>query len=1011
MFLEEDMSSPSLEPIVQHRVVRAGAGAGKTTRLVAEVINRARDHKKQNGVFPRMVLTTFTRKATQEIRERLILKACEQDDVELLEYLSSPSFLQVSTIHGVLSLFLRRYGHLTGLDNGFTFLSDIEAHRWAQKLVRDLCLSDPKAAELVGQLSVKRVAEICRFLSHRFLESEEVRPPDIDDLTEMAQHHWMGVTNEVQPVLEKLKAQTSDLKFLEFGKVLEQILKDLQNLSGDIEKQLELCRQRIPKKPPINRKTQNISEDLNEELDKSLKYLKENLERVEFKSSHWPEHLGVLSQLQSFAQVFHQEFFKLKKSKGAFEMVDLESLSFHILKSHPGIAQAFASDFDYWLIDEFQDTSPLQTDLLKLLIGSRPTFVVGDPQQSIYLFRGARSEVFAEHERQIESQGGKLETLDQNWRSEPELLEFFNDVFSSLSRDFSRMRPRAPVQDPSKIVARLCPTTQEDRLKVISAQVETWLKEGAQPEEIAILAKTNRELAFIARDLSLKGFPTHLHVASGFFERREIMDAMALLKFLVHPFDNENLILLLRSPWCKVPDAEIISRLESRKTSFWEQISQLPHPVISRLIQLRESTRTVGITATFEEALREFGWIDFSKHHDVTGRRESNLWKLLHLLKTEEKQPGFSFLKFIDQQLGGGDTDTGSEEADAIASLEPHHIQLMTIHSSKGLQFRHVLLPNLEKKMRSGRRPPQQIDRTRHMWTASLPLGENSDNLGTLLDLKLTREKQAAEEKEFLRVFYVALTRAQHSVCLVWSDPAEKGSWLEKLPMSLEPGRHQTAHYSYEVLQSSGQVGKYSKVSEIETPVRPLYQSNLAGAKRKISVTELILEQSAVEIERSAIPASRVTEGIKKTHEGVMIHKMMETLHSHWDFNFQSVAQEWFGARAAEILSAVDWVKALQEVPMKSLIQSGHVEWGYQLKENGHIVEGQIDLWGEVNGQCWIVDYKSGSQKYEEQAMDQLTHYAKAVSHLTTASEIKICVIYPLERVVKTRTVPCPKKT
>src|ERR1700712_3645685 len=105
--MEFFVSGPS--PQLNLEIVRAGAGAGKTTRLTRQVLDVVAEFLRTEKRFPHLVVTTFTRKATQELRERLMLEAVSHGDFALLEYVSSKSHLSISTIHGVLSLFLSRF--------------------------------------------------------------------------------------------------------------------------------------------------------------------------------------------------------------------------------------------------------------------------------------------------------------------------------------------------------------------------------------------------------------------------------------------------------------------------------------------------------------------------------------------------------------------------------------------------------------------------------------------------------------------------------------------------------------------------------------------------------------------------------------------------------------------------------------------------------------------------------------------------------------------------------------
>jgi ATP-dependent helicase/nuclease subunit A len=105
--LEENVSSNAFSLIHQSQLIRAGAGAGKTTRLISTFLDFVREFHNQNGDYPRVVITTFTRKATQEVKERLLVSAINEKKV--FEYINQKSRVHISTIHGLLSLFLSQF--------------------------------------------------------------------------------------------------------------------------------------------------------------------------------------------------------------------------------------------------------------------------------------------------------------------------------------------------------------------------------------------------------------------------------------------------------------------------------------------------------------------------------------------------------------------------------------------------------------------------------------------------------------------------------------------------------------------------------------------------------------------------------------------------------------------------------------------------------------------------------------------------------------------------------------
>ena len=152
------MSSPASE--LKKSMVRAGAGAGKTRGLVEKVVEVYR-HFQRHQQLPRIVLTTFTRKATQELKERLILKACNERDAGLLQFVSDPSRLQISTIHGLLNVFLRQVGHLAGLDSGFQIVSETEAVHMARLALREVVVESPTSLKWLETYGFERVLAMC----------------------------------------------------------------------------------------------------------------------------------------------------------------------------------------------------------------------------------------------------------------------------------------------------------------------------------------------------------------------------------------------------------------------------------------------------------------------------------------------------------------------------------------------------------------------------------------------------------------------------------------------------------------------------------------------------------------------------------------------------------------------------------------------------------------------------------------------------------------------------------
>ncbi|HND86162.1 MAG TPA: UvrD-helicase domain-containing protein, partial [Pseudobdellovibrionaceae bacterium] len=279
-----------------------------------------------------------------------------------------------------------------------------------------------------------------------------------------------------------------------------------------------------------------------------------------------------------------------------FSRHEVCALAEEIIRKSDHARAHFSAQFDYWFIDEFQDTSPRQTQLLTEWIGSTPHFVVGDPQQSIYLFRGARPYVFHEKHREMLKQGAREFNLLRNYRSQPEIIHFVNDYFSERP-GFSPMETR-PNHDVNSQVLKQAQTPvqywnmavnsgdaigemedheseeggdlQNDR-RLIGAAIRAKSLQvlGARWSEIAVLTYTNSQSERVLQFLRDQGIPARLEGTADFFTTALAMELAAVVRFMLVPNHNENFLALCRTPELGLSD-QLLGDLmfEIRKKEF-----------------------------------------------------------------------------------------------------------------------------------------------------------------------------------------------------------------------------------------------------------------------------------------------------------------------------------------------------------------------------------------------------------------------------------------------------------
>lgn len=778
MQLEKNMSSPTFE--LDSKIVRAGAGAGKTTQLTQNIYDIATNYKKTHDKWPRLVVTTFTRKATQELKERLIVKACDEKNDGFLEYVDSGANIHISTIHGVLNLFLRNYGHILGWDNSFQIINKREANILAKTIIKEMdsnsewefWLEHFSYSDLTGLL-LNYYEISCRLPEAIAIDEKHLR--------ELVKKYLKAQQQELRSLAELIISHIQNEKWLKWA---DYLLKVPEN---DILDYLSAFGRRPSK-------TKDIDEEFNESFKTRYERVKKNLEKSGLLLDEVAGAANFFNKFELLAKKFVNKYLEYKKKLSKLEMQDLELISHLILNQESSLGEAFAQEWDYWLIDEYQDTSPLQEALLKKLIGKSPSYIVGDPQQSIYLFRGARSEVFARKEQELIN---KRERLSKNYRSYSELLSFINDLFSHFEQSFMKMDFSHRYGEPQeeRVVAKFYNGNDK---KFVAKEVLGLMQQGISPEKICVLSRKNKPLMDMAFFLNSLSLPTHVHASGGFFQRREILDVLSLVRFLVNTSDNENLVGLLRSPWLAIEDSKIIEWTVEWKhwsCSLWQHLKYIKASVVEILEELLEKSEKWGVYTTTEICLKDWGVITYSHYHDASGRRESNIWKLFTQWHEQEKKPGFNIFNFLNQTQLDLSESEGAEEADAVAALEPNCINLMTIHASKGLQFEYVFIIEAGKKpqLSNGAQENNKIhlDENHNFWSFAVPTQEAGKKEKTVLDHMCIESIIEQELRESDRLFYVAVTRAVKNIYISWEGKYDENSWLGRCRFPLQLGTHQ----------------------------------------------------------------------------------------------------------------------------------------------------------------------------------------------------------------------------
>lgn len=984
------MQSPASS--LKTKAIRAGAGAGKTYNLTHEVIQQALAFYEEKKRWPQFIVTTFTKKATQELSERLMTLALK-DFPQAMEFVSSSHYLRVSTIHGVLDDFLKEHGHVIGLKSDFSYLKEAEALFISKKILKSMI--EQKRARSESLLQFFSFSQLHQFLRISWVKDlHGFQPHTMEEGLQLLSEKLQVAKANVQQVLAAIPQYQLPEKWKIVEKTLSRVLLflDIEPWKNSQEA-IELI-ESLDLRSGLKLKSHPDSSLIYNDLKSAVELLRELTS-----SAYQVETLKNLHQCNQDFKVLQAEYFKevlqAKIVASRIEMSDLETLSLQVIRQDPRAAVLWSHKKDYWFIDEFQDTSPQQLQLLKALIQKKPYYLVGDPQQSIYLFRGARSEVFSEAFLEVEKGGGELHFLAKNYRSTPQLLSFINSAALKLGENFSEMKPAREDSDLSEdVVVFTAQKTDDDlnsELKFIETSIVDLQKQGVTLDRIAILVRKNRDLELIGQYLSRQNIPVHLHSSGLFWKRREVRAALSLLKFLLHPHDNENLVQLLRVPLMTVSDQQLVDLMNLEGSSLWSKMkSNCENGIYGRsgeiLFSARLEKQELGLVVAFENALYKLGFFDFHLKLDPTGRGEGNLWKFIGLLKNYERERGASLVQFVNDCDKAIDNEAS---VDSPGSVEKNKVNVMTVHASKGLQFEYLFLPFLAQKPYREHHSAFSVDEKERRWSIRAPATEfDTQSSSSLFEKKVLADFHDRQNEEDLRVLYVALTRAIRKIHLSWTLPVPETSWAHLMSYLLDKEPSSPLTFRLKVLDQSSL--EHSQLTEskssVLSPRRPYQTIQREPLKMQSqAVTKLVAKN------QKSYKAAYI-----KKQQGILFHRLVEVIKYPVAKDLPQLLDTWFGEQQDEALHALNYILALKEPPMVELMQVGKVEWAFRYLQGDKTIDGQVDLWSIFENTLWVVDYKSGEKILLDKSFAQLAIYAEALKeHLQWQGPIKTAVIYP----------------
>ncbi len=817
-----------------HVVLEASAGTGKTSVLVERYLNLLRA-----GVEPANILAiTFTRKAAAEMRERIVRRLREAaarseiDKARWIELRDRLGEIAISTIDAFCLSLLHEFPLEADLDPGFDMADETEVPRLvdealdrALRIFTHQARSEPDIALVLAQLGVSRTrAGLAALLERRLVAWDALNrflasgPPDLT-----AQQVCRRTASALLDVLRTAAGGLRQL--LADGPVdhprYQLLVREIDRLA-DAESQTDaairsvidrVCQHFLtadgkPRKAAAisgYRAEHYPSPDGSKRHRAAVVQLGEPVARV---VGAFRRDLNVVLArgVRKMLAIALAQYRRALDARSVLDFSDVLERALALLRQMDEFSQSrfrLESRYHHVLVDEFQDTSRAQWELVSLLIESwgeglgiaaQPSiFIVGDRKQSIYRFRDAEVAVLDEAARYIEGLrpsgpglSGPRRAISRSFRAVPELLAFVNDVFAEVAQPGTRPDDFR-YDDSDRFPVNLAPDERRSPALGISAgpdpetcaaaaatEIERILREDSVRDrktgvprrvragDIAILFRSRASHREFEQALEARGIPTYVYKGLGFFDADEIKDVSALMRYLANPDSDLRAAAFLRSRFVRVSDPGLAALAPALARAL---TADEPSPAFARLSEedrrvLEHARRYLRECLPLVDRIPPAELIEqilpaTAYAYELRGPRLLQSWENLKKMRglvRRIQNRGYATLAriadYIDLLSAGDESNAVIEALDAV--------NLMTVHASKGLEFPIVFVVNIAKGASGPPKPMRVIAGANR---------EPSVSIGPFVS-EVDEAEREREKQETRRLLYVALTRARDRLYL-----------------------------------------------------------------------------------------------------------------------------------------------------------------------------------------------------------------------------------------------------
>ena len=389
----------------------------------------------------------------------------------------------------------------------------------------------------------------------------------------------------------------------------------------------------------------------------------------------------------------YKEYDKKLKDNNTVDFDDLLMLPIKLFKEHKEVLSWYEDRFQYVLIDEYQDTNEAQYILTRLLTNkNRNICVVGDVDQSIYSFRGANYRNILNFEKDYKE--SEVIKLEQNYRSTTNILDAANDVIKH-NKERKDKKLWSDKGKGDKITYYRAKNGIDESVFVAN-EINRLIDEGVEYKDIAVLYRTNAQSHTLEEACINHQIPYHIVGGIGFYSRKEIKDILAYLRLIYNEKDDISLLRVINVPKRGIGNttqAKLIEKARSENKSIYEVITDGKEKAFKDLIdRFKEYYNSMSLTDLVERIIDESGIRKEYEEEDTleSENRLDNQEEFKSITKDFEDRTGLSSLEdFLYEVSLYSDSDEENKD--------PNRVNLLTVHSVKGLEFNYVFVIGLEE--------------------------------------------------------------------------------------------------------------------------------------------------------------------------------------------------------------------------------------------------------------------------------------------------------------------------